>query len=96
MDKEQFKSYYPGLNKIAVIEEALPNNNDLFVIPDNKFKYGEIVAVGSIKDKGDIATDTFKVGDKIYFLAQSGFNMDLPEGTIRLLNIQEVVIGKRA
>ena len=93
---EKFSKYYPGLNKLMVVEEALPEvKDDIFVTPDSKFKYGKIVAVGSIKDRGDIATDTFIVNDHVYFSAQSGFTMTLPEGTIKLLNVQEVVIGER-
>ena len=52
--------------------------------------------VQPIKDKEDIDTTTYKVGDNVYFLAQSGFNIELPEGTFRLINIQEVLVGEKS
>ena len=90
------KAFYPGLNKVLVTELDMPLAKDnILAIPDNRFKYGVIEAVGSIKERKEIDETTYKVGDFVYFLAQSGFTIDLEEGTFRLLNIQEIVVGKR-
>lgn len=96
MATELTKDYYPGLNRLLIEEQALPSANSLLVTPDSRFKYGTIVAAGSIKDRADIDTTTYKVGDNVYFLAQSGFNIELPEGTFRLINVQEVLVGEKS
>lgn len=90
------KSFYPGLNRLLVKETEMPVPKDnILSIPDKQFKYGVIEAVGSIKDRGDIDETTFKVNDEIYFPSRSGISIELPCGTYKLLNIQDVLVGKR-
>lgn len=86
---------YPGLNKILVEEQQAPDTGSILMTGVKLTSYGEIKAVGSIKDRGDIDENAFKVGDKVYFLTQAGFNMELPEGQFKLLNITEVLVGVR-
>lgn len=90
------KSFYPGLNRLLVKETEIPVPKDnILSIPDKQFKYGVIEAVGSIKDRGDIDETTFKVNDEIYFHSRSGISIELPCGNYTLLNIQDVLVGKR-
>lgn len=90
------KSFYPGLNRLLVKETEMPvSKNSILSIPDNQFKYGVIEAVGSIKDRDDIDETTFKVNDEIYFPSRSGISMELPCGIYKLLNIQDVLVGRR-
>lgn len=90
------KSFYPGLNRLLVKETDMPlSENNILSIPDSKFKYGVIEAVGSIKDRSDIDETTFKANDEIYFLSRSGIPIELPCGNYTLLNIQDVLVGRR-
>lgn len=85
---------YPGLNRLLVKQGQLPSTGSIISVTEaQKYAYGEIIAVGSIKDAKDIKADQFEVGDNVYFLAQSGIDIDLPEGTFRLLQMPEVLIG---
>lgn len=91
------KAFYPGLNRVLVKELDMPlNARNILAIPDSRFKYGIIEAVGSIKERNEIDETTYKVGDHVYFLAQSGIAMDLDDATFKLLNVQEILVGKRA
>ena len=91
------KAFYPGLNRVLVKELEVPvSKNSILAIPDNRFKYGVIEAVGSIKERNEIDETTYKVGDHVYFLAQSGIAMDLDDATFKLLNVQEILVGERA
>ena len=91
------KSFYPGLNRLLVKETEIPVPKDnILSIPDKQFKYGVIEAVGSIKERNEIDETTYKVGDHVYFLAQSGIAMDLDDATFKLLNVQEILVGRRA
>ena len=86
---------YPGLNKVLVEEQQAPDTGSILMTSSKLVSYGEIKAVGSIKDRGDIDENAFKVGDKVYFLTQAGFNMELPQGQFKLLNITEILVGVR-
>lgn len=85
---------YPGLNRLLVKPMKLPDNGSILAVPSaQKYSYGEIVAVGTIKDQKEFKDGHFYVGDGIYYLAQSGIDIDLPEGTFRILPITEVMVG---
>lgn len=93
MSENEVSKYYPGLNRLLVVEKEVPQTPCTLISPDSPYSYGEIVGVGSIKDSKDIACDQFNVGDNVYFLSSAGIKMHLPEGTFKLLNVQEIIIG---
>lgn len=88
---------YPGLNRVLIKELELPEAKDALIVSSAKpFKYGEIVAIGSIKDKENIDDTMFKVGDKVYYLGHIGTKIELEElGEVLLLNIQEILVGRQ-
>lgn len=88
------QKYYPGLNKILVKELELPQTNSILATSNNLLHYGEIFAIGAIKDDKEIDSDMFNTGDKVYYLAQAGMNIDLPNDTYRLINITDVLVGE--
>ena len=86
--------FYPGLNRLLVKQMELPSNSSIIEITANKqYAYGEIIAVGTVKDRKEFEDGHFVKGDNVYFLAQSGIDIDLPDGTFRLLPINEVLVG---
>lgn len=87
-------NFYPGLNRLLVKQSDLPSNSSIITITaDQKYAYGEIIAVGTIKDKKEFDEGHFEKGDNIYYLAQAGIDIDLPDGTFRLLQVQDVLVG---
>ena len=92
MEKENIKMY-AGLNKILIKEEETPTTEGLLALPVNNLKYGKIVSVGAIRDSKDIKEDTFCEGDYVYILAQAGINVDLPNGTYKLITATDVLVG---
>lgn len=91
------KKFYPGLNRLLVSMKDLPKNDSglLLTTSTAKYAYGTIEAVGSIKDSNTISSSTFNVGDNVYFLAQSGTQIELDNSTYRLLAITEVLVGEK-
>ena len=85
--------FYPGLNRLLIKQCDLPDSGSILSSAISAYAYGTIEAVGSIKDKAELNPEQFQVGDNVYFLSQSGTNIDLPEGTLRLLPITEVLVG---
>lgn len=87
-------NFYPGLNRLLVKPMTLPSNSSIITVTaTQQYAYGEIIAVGSIKDRKEFEEGHFKVGDKVYYLAQSGIDIDLPDGTLRLMQVNEVLVG---
>ena len=87
--------FYPGLNRLLIKELPVPKKQDeLLVSAESPFNYGEIISVGAIKDKKELE-EFFNKGDRVYFLKNSGLLIDLPEGSYKLLNAQEVLVGER-
>lgn len=84
--------YYPGLNKVLVKEKELPKVESILSSSKNLLNFGEIVAVGAIKDRKDIE-EGYQKGDEVYFLAQAGLPIELPEGNFKLLNVTEILLG---
>ena len=89
------KAFYPGLNRVLVSVKELPATDDLIVSSSKPYGYGEIVAVGAIKDKEAIDETMFQKGDNVYFLSQAGLNMELPYGDLRLLAITDILVGEK-
>lgn len=85
---------YPGLNRVLVKKLDLPETKSILASSSSLLAYGEIVAVGAIKDDKDIDGDMFNTGDRVYFLAQAGMNIDLPEDTYRLIAITDILVGE--
>ena len=88
------QKYYPGLNRLLVKKMDLPETKSLLSSGSNLLAYGEIIAIGSIKDDKEIDQDMFNIGDRVYFLAQAGMNIDLPEDTYRLITITDILVGE--
>lgn len=88
--------YYPGLNRVLVETKALPKTNSILATSTSIFSYGTIVAIGAIKDESDISENMFNLNDNVYFLAQAGINFELPEGTFRLINITDILVGQKS
>lgn len=87
-------NFYPGLNRLLVKQMDLPSNSSIITVTaTQQYAYGEIVAVGTLKDSKEFEEGHFKKGDKVYFLAQSGIDIDLPDGTFRLIQVNEVLVG---
>lgn len=90
------KKFYPGLNRVLIeLQDTPASSSALLSTSQSLVKYGEIKAVGAIKDKDAINETMFNVGDHVYILAQSGITMELPEGDYRLINITEILVGVR-
>lgn len=88
------QKYYPGLNRLLVKKMDLPETKSILSSGSNLLAYGEIIAIGSIKDDKEIDQDMFNIGDRVYFLAQAGMNIDLPEDTYRLITITDILVGE--
>lgn len=87
-------NFYPGLNRLLVKQKELPSNSSIITVTANQqYAYGEIVAVGTVKDRKEFEPGQFEVGDNVYYLAQSGVDIELPEDTLRILPINEVMVG---
>lgn len=90
------KKFYPGLNKLLIKKEDLPDTGSLLSLGNSNLAYGEIYAVGAIKDRETIDKTMFVEGNKIYYYGTSGIDIELPEiGTLRLINAAEVLVGVR-
>lgn len=88
--------FYPGLNRILVKKMELPTSSSIIAVTANQqYGYGEIIAIGSIKDSKEFKADHFEEGDNVYYLAQAGIDIELPDGTFRLLPINEVLVGTK-
>lgn len=86
--------FYPGLNRILVKKMDLPTSSSIIAVTANQqYGYGEIIAVGSVKDSKEFKDGHFYIGDNVYYLAQAGTDIELPDGTFRLLSINEVLVG---
>lgn len=89
------KNIYPGLNRILVKQKELPDTGSILASSSNIFSYGEIVAVGALKDDIKFKDGTFKEGNNVYFLSQAGILMEIPQGTFKLLSISDILIGEQ-
>lgn len=84
---------YAGLNRLLVKLEELPSTGAILSVASDVFAYGKIAAVGSLKDMDGIKEGQFQEGDGVYFLAQAGVNIELPEGTFRIIAVTDVQVG---
>ena len=87
------EKYYPGLNKVLVEQQQIPTDDSILTLSSNVMSYGKVIALGPIKDKKEIGENFLKEGDNVYFLTQAGINMQLPEGTYKLMNVTDILLG---
>lgn len=90
------KKFYPGLNRVLVLKDTQKvEESGLLLTAPSSVESGTLEAVGSIKDGNGVDSTTFKVGDKVKFLPQSGMNIDIDGVTYRLMSITEILVGER-
>jgi co-chaperonin GroES (HSP10) len=86
------EQYYPGFSMILVEKKDVPKTG-LLMSATHPVGYGKVVAVGAIEDKF-IGTKP-EVGNHIYFPSNAGSDIEIPEGTFRLIRVQEILLGDR-